>query len=224
MLKSFKNKFRPTPSIIIPVAILFVLAFTYRDVLRSMLLVPLAYLIFVFRLIAGGIGQQTLWISFVVFSAILAIFNLAMRREVTLRDKPVELKYPTRLQVWIDTVTRKEHSQYFKWNLAQDLSNLFIEAIAYHQGISQEQVQQQIQVGNIDLPPEILKYLQISQKPYTASGLANQSNQNWLFRKWRDAISPKFTNLNNSPLDIDPEKIIPYLEEYLSVDPKIWES
>jgi hypothetical protein len=217
------NRYRPSPSKTIPFIILFVLAFTYRDVLRSMVLVPLAYIIFVFRLIAGSIEQQTLWMSFVVLSIIIAVINLSMRRKVQPEETAVELKYPTRLQIWIDTVSRNEHSQYFKWNLAQDLSNLFIEAIAFHHNTSMQHVRQQVQAGNIDLPPDIIEYLQISQKPFSYTGLSAHTYGNWLIQIWETIIKQPAPNKNKSPLDLEHEKIVSFLEEYLNLDTKILE-
>ena len=94
------KRLRPSLSKIIPITVIFLLAFTYRDVLRSMVLVPLAYLIFIFRLIASSIGQQTLWISFVVLSSIIAVISLVMHREEQTEEPSVEHKYgsPQRTQ------------------------------------------------------------------------------------------------------------------------------
>ena len=219
MIKNFRLSWRK----FIPILILVVLAFTYRDVLRSMVLIPLAYLIFVFRLIAGSVNQQTLWISFVVFSSLIAIISLAARRDVQPEEPPVEYKYPTRLQTWIDTVNRYEHSPYFKWNLAQDLSNLLIEAIAYHQGTSRHKILQQVQVGDIDLPEDIIKYLQISQKPFDHAGNSYPNNSNWLFHFWQTKIKRDLPDTSKSALDIEHEKIIHYLENYLIIDSNTWE-
>jgi hypothetical protein len=188
-----------------------------------MVLVPLAYLIFIFRLAALSIGQQTLWISFTVFATIVAVFSLAMRREVRPKESAIEIKYPTRLQTWINTVQRKEYSPYFKWNLAQDLSNLLIEAIAYHQGTSQRQICQQLESGKIDLPPDILAYLQISQKPFTHTGLSNYATDNCLIQIWEAITKHPISNKAQSPLDLEHEKIISYLEEYLNFDTHIQE-
>ena len=199
------------------------LAFTYRDVLRSMLLVPIAYLIFVFRLIAGGIGQHTLWVSFVVLSTIIAIISLVMRPETQTKESAIKLEYPTRLQTWLNTVKRKEHSQYFKWNLAQDLSNLLTEAIAYNQGITRDQVNQQLQSGNIDLPPDILDYLRISQTPFSYTGLVSNTNNNWLVHILKYIFKRPSQKLDKSPLDLEHERIIHFLEEFLNIDPEIWE-
>jgi len=215
---------RPALSKIIPFTILIILAFTYQDVLRSMVLVPLAYLIFVLRLIAGGIGQQTLWISFVVLSTIIAVISLAMRGEVQHEEPDPKLKYPTRLQTWLNALGRKERSQYFKWNLARDLSNLVIEAIAFHQGTSIQQIHQKIMADHLELPSDIREFLVISQKPFAHTGLANYNNGNRFLRFWESKfISPK-PGKDKSPLDLDYTKIIYYLEEYLDLDPEYWES
>lgn len=217
------KRIRPSLSKIIPIVIIIIFAFTYRDVLRSMVLVPLAYLIFIFRLIAGSIGQQTLWVSFVVLSTIIAVISLAMRSEKQIEKNPVEHKYPTRLQTWVKTVRRKERSEYFKWNLAQDLSNLFVEAIAYHQGLSHSEALRQLEAGKIDLPPDILAYLRISQKPFAQTGLANYENGNWLSQVWNTLRRQPVPQREKSPLDLEPEKIIRYLEDYLGLDAEIWQ-
>ena len=223
VLKIMIKNFRFTWRKFIPILILVVLAFTYRDVLRSMVLIPLAYMIFVFRLITGSVSQQTVWISFVVFSSLIAIISLAARRDLQLEEPPVELKYPTRLQTWIETVNRYEHSPYFKWNLAQDLSNLLIEAIAYHQGTSRLNILQQVQSGNIDLPEEIIKYLKISQKPFNHTWNSHADNSNWLLRFWQTKIKHDIPDTSKSVLDIEHEKIINYLENYLTIDNDLWE-
>jgi hypothetical protein len=183
-----------------------------------MVLIPLAYLIFVVRLIARSVGQQTLWISFVVFSSLIAIISLAARREMQSEEPSVEQKYPTRLQTWIDTVNRYEHSPYFKWNLAQDLSNLLIEAIAYHQGTSRYKISQQVQAGDIDLPEDIIKYLQISQKPFNYTGNLHANQSNWFLHFWQIKFKRDLPDTLKSPLDIEHKKIIHYLESYLIID------
>jgi hypothetical protein len=209
---------------IFPIIILLILAFTYRDALRSMVLVPLVYLIFLFRLISASIGQQTLWISFVILSTIIAIISLAIRREAPNEVQAAEHKYPSRLQVWMEIVRRKEQSPYFQWNMARDLSDLFIAAIAHHDGISRKQVKQQLQLGKIDLPSDILEYLRISQEPFGQFETSSPPSSNWLKKFWENILKGITPNVNGSPLDIDNEKIIHYLEQILSVDAEIWES
>lgn len=217
------KRLRPSLSKIIPITVIFLLAFTYRDVLRSMVLVPLAYLIFIFRLIASSIGQQTLWISFVVLSSIIAVISLVMHREEQTEEPSVEHKYPTRLQTWMRTVRRKERSAYFKWSLAQDLSNLFVEAIAYRLGLSHSEAVRQLEAGKVDIPLDTLAYLRISQKPFSQTGMANYENRSWFSQVWK-AISKQPAPLpQKSPLDLEPEKIIRDLEDYLGLDAEIWQ-
>jgi hypothetical protein len=183
-----------------------------------MVIVPLAYLIFVFRLIAGGIGQKNIWIAFVVLSTFIAIINLAMRPKPHSKKITTENKYPTRLQNWINSIKRKERSQYFKWNMSQNISSLFIETIAYHHDTSPDQVTQQILSGRIDLPSDILEYLQISLKPFARSGIVNQIPRNKLAQIWAIVFNQPPPVTKKSPLDINFERIISYLEEYLSIN------
>jgi len=218
------KKIKPLILKIVPIAILVILAFTYRDFLRSMILVPLAYLILIVRLISQTIGQQTLWISFVVFSIIIASISLAMRREVAVKEDTLDKKYVTQLQVWLKSVQRKERSKYFQWNLSQDLSNLLIDALAYRKGISCRQVLRQLEAGNLNIPPDIQAYITISQKPFGHTGLADYGNRNWLYRIWKSISrrSPFPGTKTPTPLDLEPEVIIRFLEDYLEIDSEIW--
>lgn len=217
------RKIRPSFTKILPFAILAILAFTYRDVLRSMVLIPLAYLIFFFRLISSSIGQQALWIFFVVLAAIIAIISLAARGEKQPQEIQVEQKYPTRLKIWIESMRRNERSAYFKWNLAQDLSALFLETIAYQRGISRMQALRQIEAGKVDLPSDMIAYLQISQKPFSQTGLASDNHSNWLHKFLKKIFKHPAPKVSKSPLDMEPEIIIRYLENYLGLDPEIWQ-
>lgn len=218
------NRYRPWLFKIFPFIVLLVLAFTYRDALRSMVLVPLAYLIFIFQLISASIGQQTLWISFVILSTIIAVISLAVRRERPDEEQAVKYKYPSRLQVWMGVLQQKEQSPYFRWNTARVLSDLLIAAIAHRHGISRKKVKQQLQLEMIDLPPEIFQYLIISQKPYGQTKLDSHSSGNLMKKIWENMVSGPTRNVNRLPLDIEDEKIIHYIEETLSVDADIWES
>jgi len=183
-----------------------------------MLLVPLAYLIFIIRLVAISIGQQTLWIAFIILSTLIAVISLAINREEQPQDIPKDKKYPTRLQTWIKTLDQKEQSEYFKWNLAQNLSNLFVEALAYHQGASRDQVLQKLKNGMLDLPPDVLAYLQVSQTPFSQTGLVSYNPGNWYVRIWDSIFKRQTLKTTKSPLDLEPEKIIHYLENYLGFD------
>ena len=218
------KKYRPALAKIIPITLIIVIIISNRDTLRGVFIVPIAYLIFIFRLITGNIHQEVLWITFVCFSIIIALISLGMRWEPTLDEPPVETKYPTRLKSWLDTIQGNRRSEYFKWNLAQDLSNLFVEAIAYRRGISHTQVVQQLDAGNLDLPAEIIVYLQTAQKPFTQTRLSSHANDNWFTQIWETITRQPVPDgiRTKTALDIEPEKIIRCLEDYLELDPEIW--
>ena len=219
------KKYRPSLTGIILIIALILVVFLYRNRLHALILVPIAYVIFIFRLITTNVHQAVLWISFVVVTSIIALISLGLRWEPEDQEKDPQQKFFTRLHTWAKTVQRKKRSEYFKWNLAQDLSNLFIEAVAYRQGISRAQVLEKLKADKLDLPPDIQAYLQISQQPFTQTGLDIYTNGNWLSRIWE--FLKIRTNQGKayikSPLDLEPQKIIHYLETYLDLDPEIWE-
>lgn len=190
-----------------------------------MVIVPIAYLIFIFRLFSSSIHQEVLWISFVLISSLIALISLGMRWEPAPKETPNEDKYHTRLKTWQTSVKSNERSDYFKWSLARDMSNLVIKAIAYREGASRSQVLRRLYSDNLELPSDIAQYLQIAQKPFTQHGFSNRANRNWLTRTWEKLAQTPTSGGNNvtTPLDLEPDKIIRYLEDYLELDPEIWQ-
>jgi hypothetical protein len=221
--KMMYHKFRPKLSKILPFIILFFLTFTYQDVLRSMILVPIAYVIFIIRLISGSIGQQTLWVSFVVLTSFIAFISLLMRREEISEEKIEEYRYPTRLQIWINSLSHKRHSQYFQWNMAQDLSNLLVDVIAYKKNISRQQALFALQNGYIDLPQDIIEFIRISQKPFVRAGLPLRNSGNWINKIQSVFRKTSATERTRSPLDVNHQYIIQYIEKFLNLDNGTWE-
>ena len=49
------KKYRPALAKIIPITLIIVIIISNRDTLRGVFIVPIAYLIFIFRLITGNI-------------------------------------------------------------------------------------------------------------------------------------------------------------------------
>ena len=86
------------------------------------------------------------------------------------------------------------------------------------QGKSHHEISQQVQAGDIDLPEDIIKYLQISQKPFNHTGNIHINHSNWLNYFWRHKIKRDHPETLKSPLDIEHKKIIHYLENYLIID------
>ena len=218
------RKYRPALSKIIPIAIVIFVLLSYRDILRGLIIVPVAYIFFIFRLISSSIHQEVLWVSFVVISSLIALISLGMRWEPAVEEIPVANKYPTRLKTWQHSVKDNQRSDYFKWNLAHDMSDLVVKAIANREGISRAQVLRRLYANQLDLPPDITAYLQIAQKPYTQNGFSQRANDHWLVRfreKWTRGPVPSRIR-PKTPLDLEPDRMIRYLEEYLDLDPEIW--
>lgn len=221
------KKIRPLLPYIVPILLIIAVILTYRNALRALVLVPITFVIYVFRLITGSIQQEVLWVTFVIITSVIAFFSLSPRRDRSLEELVEGNKYPTRLHRWMETVRRKKRSEYFKWNLAQDLGNLFLEAIAYRQGLTHSQVLHRLRAGQLNLPPEVQAYLEAAQNPYSGNGVNGSANGNWIAQIWQNLTKPRTTSRpkkGQSPLDLEPEIIIRHLEAYLEIDPEIWEA
>jgi hypothetical protein len=183
-----------------------------------MVLVPLAYIIFVSRLILSSIGVQTLWMSFVVFSVVIAAISLFFRR-----NEPVEADtdthiYPSSLQNWMESIHKFNRSPYFKWHLAKDLGQLMIESIAHKRGISVDQTFERLNNREIELPEEIINYVIFSQKPYAQISVSSSKHKIWLSRIRKISYKNSMQEDVSSPLDLKPEYLVSYLETYLNME------
>jgi hypothetical protein len=98
-----------------------ILAFFLRDVVYGLIIVPLAYLIWVAGLIYSIIPQFLLWILLLIGLAVLVLYNFAPGGRVS-RSRQQK---PKRAQGQVETLAvwfaRTNKGNYFKWQIANRL-------------------------------------------------------------------------------------------------------
>jgi hypothetical protein len=183
----------------------FLLAFFVHDFFRELLLYPLVYLYWSIRIIYEGVPGVIWWGIAIALLVLLALKSLTRRGE---SEQPAE-DYAdislTRPQTWMRQLKKTKHGDYFKWQLAREISQLTLAHIANNERLTLEQAQVKLTDGQLDLPPHIQAYL--------AAGTLARSYGNYTQIESQLRLPG-----TKSPLDMNPEEIVSYLESKLELN------
>jgi hypothetical protein len=102
---------------------------------------------------------------------------------------------------WLAAATRDDYS---RWRLAQRLSQLAIDTLAFREQCSPQEITRRLNNRSLDIPPQLHAYLYAGNMSYTPK-----------FRQRRRFGRPAQNTPHPDPLAIDPQLVIDYLEHTL---------
>lgn len=184
------------------------LAIILSEFTREVLLSFLLRLSWFARLYMDSLPQPILWAVFISIAIVIAARSLLKRRstpEVTSEAARLRMG---RVHNLMQAISRTSEGLYFKWRLAQHLLGLTLEMLAHQERTSQDRVRERLKSGGLDAPSEIEAYLLAGLTPV----LSTRSN---LITRLKQAIMPTH---RISPLDLDPERVIQFLENQMEID------
>ena len=210
------------------VGLLFLIA---SGAFEQVVIVPLLFLWWVARVLYESIPQALLWGIFVAIAVPLIAKSLAWRAA------PLPTAVPqagTRGHVadwsrWLRDSSRDDHA---RWQLAQRLSQLAVEALALREQCSPQEINRRLQNGSLDLPPDLRAYLRAGLSLYAPRSKPRSKGiaRNWLFGRLQrparasrdgmrpsDRVVPRAPAAHTNPLDVDPALLIEYLEHTLQL-------
>ncbi len=105
-------------------AVSMVLAYFLRDVIYDVVIVPLAYALWVGKLFYSAIPQWILWTVLLAVLILAVIWNMLPQGRISERKEPK--RRPAKgaveeLAVWI---VKSRHGNYFKWQLANRMGRI----------------------------------------------------------------------------------------------------
>ena len=190
-----RNRFLPL-GLILLLAILLTLA--SHNYMREAIVSPLLYLFWIGRLIFESIPQIVIWALFLFIALLVAAKSLVKKRSHSEQSQPPQTPEPERIEGWLKLLRRANQDDYYKWQLAQRLQKLTLEALAHNERLELKQVRQDLAAGKLDIPPEIQAYLE--------AGMTS-------FSHFLGAKSHIRLRRQSSPLDLKPEQVINFLED-----------
>ncbi len=192
--------------LLVALAIGLVLSFAailfWQDLIHELILVPISYLLWLVGLLYHSFDQQIWWTTLLIMLAIIAWTSLRLKPKLSRSKVEFENEMPHRVRKWRKRLKAADQGTYMKWRLAQHLSVLVIEAMSYRSGLPPQQIEKKIEMKEIDLPDDLVNYLRAARGFETASTMS---------RRW-------YSKRKTLPLDISPDTILIFLEEYLGID------
>lgn len=175
---------------------------------REILLSTLLRLSWYTRLYIDNLPQPIIWAVFIALAIVIAARSLLKRRSTSETISEAARARMGRVNNLIQAINRTSDGPYFKWRLAQHLLALALEAFVHRERTSPNTIRERLKSGGLDVPSEIEAYLLAGMSPV----LSTRAN---LITRLKDAIFPTH---QITPLDLDPERVIQFLEDQLEID------
>jgi hypothetical protein len=191
------------PAIGLALLLAGLLALIISGTIGDVVVIPLLFLWWAAQVLYESIPQALLWGVFVVIAVLLVAKSFPWS---TAPLPPVAPQTVSHGRVadwsrWLRDASRDDHS---RWRLAQRLSQLAVETLAFHEQCAPQEIGRRLHNGSLDIPPQLRAYLHAGSTPY------------WPKPKQRRRFGrPAQDTPHAEPLAIDPQLVIDYLEDTL---------
>ena len=189
------------PMIVLALLLVGLLALIISGTIGDLVVVPLLFLWWTVQVLYSSIPQALLWGVFVVIAVLLVAKNFPSSNAMPLPIAP-QTDTPGRVTDWSRWLHNARRDAHSRWRLAQRLSQLATETLAFREQCSPQEISQRLNDGSLDIPPQLRAYLRAGSMPY------------WPKSKLRRRFGRPAQDIAHAdPLDLDPQLVIEYLEE-----------
>ena len=201
-------------------AVVVGLALYYQNSLKEIILIPLLYVLWVTELVLKSFDQRCIWVMALVVAVSLSLaFSYRSRSPVDIYQRLVSQRFfeSGRIRYWRRQIRIGSSALYTSGFHRSELSRLVIETLAYREGVSAEEIKEQLNVGVITVPSEVRYVLgldELQEPPEKPPGLMKRTARGFN-QFFRQLFAPKI--LPNPRL----EKVVEYLESLMEVDDDI---
>lgn len=193
-----------TKTLLALAAVILLLAIPLRllllDTVRKFIVAPLLPLLQVGQLLFQAIPQALLWALGLLVAAAIALRSLAWQAKPTPRKGGTVIAHTGPVQTWVRWFQQQERGDYFRKRLAHLLGRLAVQALAPYEHLTAQQARGLL--DHLNAPAEVRAYLQAGFEPEPPVLAARLG---FLARLKR-------TGRQRSPLNLDPEKVVQFLE------------
>lgn len=187
--------------ILLPISLgllVVVVTFLISDFVQEIIIMPLLK---IFRFVEN-LPQDLLWFFFIGIIILFAFKSLIKWDIKSSEVRYSKIRRKGQTEELMDLIRDARDKSYFKQLLAQYLYKLTLEILAYRERIKPDVVKDRLESGTEYVPSEILAYLLAGQR--------------WDFCLYSKKGKGHFrSNAPDSPLELDPEKVVEFLEQQL---------
>ncbi len=186
------------------IVVALALAFPLQDVVRSVVIGPLLYLGWIFGVVYRSVPQFWLWavLLFVVFLVMLDPF-LEDRPPVRPRRRRAE-KQRGAVESLADSVKKANRGIYSRWLIANRLGKIMRDWLAYRERMDKRWHANDLAGMDGQAPEAVRRYLDAGLN----GSFADYPRPRWSFLRRRVP----------TPLDIDPNDALDYLESHMEAE------
>ena len=180
--------------------LLLLLTILFTPLLQELMrpiLTPLLYVFWIGLLLFRSIPQEIIWGAFVFIALLIAVVSLSQKQSWSRRLPVPQVSPPERIESWAKLIRQSKQETYYRWQVAQHLRRLTLEALAQNERVTSREIQQRLLAGQLNLPPEIEAYLKASLTS---------------FNRLSEAAPRSRFGQPASPLDLEVEEFITFLE------------
>jgi hypothetical protein len=141
------------------------LAYLLLDVSQHVFVVRILHLVWRVRLLFESLPQTYLWTALVVIAALIVLRRFLARGQPHPPREDVAVQGPGRITTLTRQVQRARKSEYARRSLAREVRDLAVEVLAHERRMTSEQLRRDLRDGRLDLPPEVLSYLNLERWP-----------------------------------------------------------
>lgn len=208
--------------LLIPLLVLAViLTIALTDFVREAIIVPISYVLWFGNLVLNSISQILLWAWLPAIALFIALRSLSTAN----KNKPAQIiseaetRYPRRQRVdfWIIQI-HQSYGYFGRTRFAEHLGRLILDILAYQERSTPWRIEQRIENGDLEVPPEIRSYLHEKRRRYSeGSGGLYQRLRRWLKNAVAILIKGR-SSARPASQHPDLETVVAFLEKQLEVE------
>jgi AraC-like DNA-binding protein len=217
----------------VSIPLILLLAYLLMDQVHRYILAPILYAFRIERILYDVLPQSVCWGFFLFVLTVIAVRSLFRGRQYSsmIVESPKEERM-SRARSWVRWIEMSRRGNYSKWLLARHFADLVSNILAYQERQTLERIQARLLNNQEDIPPDIRDYLQVGlNMPSFRHYSEFLGGKHWLSLsgRWLSIHNignkPRFKsilptsstihegiNLKATPLNLDPEVIIQFLE------------
>jgi len=184
--------------LILILAISAFFAFLVKDFVREVIVLPLLQAVWYLTLILRSFPDLFFWTIFVLVAIFIAVKSLFRDQDDEPGVRRDRINSGGAVSLWSRLIDHAQDGGYSQWQLSQSLCKLTWDMLRDSESRSMRHIENNLRDEVLDLPPEIQAYFEAGLLPYQPmSGFKHRL-------KLKRAPSP---------LDLDPARVVEYLEE-----------
>ena len=182
-----------------------------RDVVRDVVIYPLARLFWLARLVFQSIPPVFIWGYFLLIVLRIVVRGIRKTPRRTSVSKAERTSRSRRVGMWVRRIQLTSRGDYSLWRMAHQLGDLAVEIMASDAHMDVEESRRRLQRGDWDAPDEIRAYFRKATQPVLFPRQPPFLVRWWRWLTGRPREKPQ-------SLDVEFSTVVAFLEDWAGIN------